>query len=100
MYKRQLSSLLKPVEYLFDDSLRISNFTNKLLGMTISHLGMGVFIIGVTITSTYNIEVDRSARVGDSWEVGNYSFTFDDLRQVDGPNYQAQEASISVFENN
>ncbi|MBI79552.1 MAG: c-type cytochrome biogenesis protein CcmF [Gammaproteobacteria bacterium] len=95
-----LSSLLKPVEYLFDDSLRISNFTNKLLGMTISHLGMGVFIIGVTITSTYNIEVDRSARVGDSWEVGNYSFTFDDLRQVDGPNYQAQEASISVFENN
>ena len=95
-----LSSLLKPAEYLLNDGLRISNFTNKLWGMTVSHFGMGIFIIVVTITSTYNIEEDRSARVGDTWEVGNYSFTFDDLRQVDGPNYQAQEASISVFENN
>ena len=95
-----LSSLLKPAEYLLNDGLRISNFTNKLWGMTVSHFGMGIFIVGVTITSTYNIEEDRSARVGDTWEVGNYSFTFDDLRQVDGPNYQAQEASISVFENN
>ncbi|OUU79066.1 MAG: hypothetical protein CBC38_05880 [Gammaproteobacteria bacterium TMED78] len=95
-----LSSISKPAEYIFSNKLKISNFTNKLWGMTVSHFGMGIFIIGVTITSTYSIETDRSARVGDSWDVGIYSFTFDDLRSVSGPNYEAQEAAISVFNGN
>ena len=67
--------------------------------MTLAHLGVGVFILGATVTSSYNIETDRSARPGDRWEVAGYEFVFRGLRQFDGVNYSADEGEFEVRRN-
>ena len=67
--------------------------------MTLAHLGVGVFILGATITSSYTIETDRSARPGDRWELFGYEFVFRNIRNFDGVNYRATEGEFEVRRN-
>jgi cytochrome c-type biogenesis protein CcmF len=68
-------------------------------GMTLAHLGVGMFVLGATVTSSYNLETDRSAAPGDRWETGGYEFVFVGLRNVDGPNYRAVEGEFELRRN-
>ncbi len=65
-------------------------------GMLLAHLGVAVFIVGVTLVKGYETEKDIRMQLGDSVEIGGYSFTLDALNQVPGPNYEATRATISV----
>ena len=93
-----LASLIQPIR-----SLRRSPGTPPIsrgvLGMSIAHFGVGVFVLGVTIVSSFNVEADRSLRVGDQVSVGGYEFELRSLRNVQGPNYQAVEGDIDVRKN-
>ena len=64
--------------------------------MALAHLGIGVFILGATITSSYTIETDRAATPGDRWEVLGYEFVFRGIRSLDGVNYRATEGEFEV----
>jgi cytochrome c-type biogenesis protein CcmF len=68
-------------------------------GMTLAHLGVGLFVVGATVTSSYNLETDRSAAPGDRWETGGYEFLFVGVRDVDGPNFQAVEGEFELRRN-
>tara|TARA_B100000749_G_C18213429_1_gene377024 strand:- start:109 stop:636 length:528 start_codon:yes stop_codon:yes gene_type:complete len=68
-------------------------------GMFLAHLGVGIFVLGATVTSSYNVETDSSASPGDRWEVDGYEFVFRDVRQVQGPNYEATEGEFEVRRN-
>ena len=68
--------------------------------MYLAHLGVGVFIVGATVTSSYTVETDSSAVLGDRWQVGEYELVFRDLRQVEGINYEATEGEFEVWEDN
>ena len=57
--------------------------------MMVAHLGVAVFIFGVTMVKTYEIERDVKMDVGDTTEVAGYTFTFRGVRDVQGPNYVA-----------
>ena len=70
-----------------------------VLGMSIAHFGVGLFVLGVTIVSAYNVEADRSLRPGETVEVAGYSFELRGLRNVQGPNYQAVEGEVDVSRN-
>jgi cytochrome c-type biogenesis protein CcmF len=65
-------------------------------GMYAAHLGVGLFILGATVTSAYDTELDRGVRPGDTWQAGGYEFTFQGLRNVEGPNYTAIEGEFAV----
>ncbi len=65
-------------------------------GMTIAHLGLGMFVLGATVTSSYSVEVDRRAVVGDQLSVAGLDFIFRGTRDVQGPNYQAVEGEFEV----
>jgi cytochrome c-type biogenesis protein CcmF len=67
-------------------------------GMSLAHLGLAITIIGVVVSSVYNTEVHRSMVPGDSAQAGGYTFRFQGVRQVPGPNYQATEAEFSVYQ--
>jgi cytochrome c-type biogenesis protein CcmF len=83
---------------------RIATKTNKMAalflmprwfyGMTIAHIGIAVFIVGVSLTSTYSIEKDIRLAPGQSYELGGYEFEFKDIQQVKGPNYMATEGLV------
>ncbi len=67
-------------------------------GMTFAHFGVGVFIIGVTLTSIYNVEEDVRLAPGDSYTIGPVTYAFDGVRSIQGPNYNAVRGHITVTE--
>ena len=70
--------------------------TRAMLGQSVAHLGVGLFILGVTVVSAFNIETDQSMRAGESIEVAGHSFQLRELRQVEGPNYTAIEGVVEI----
>jgi cytochrome c-type biogenesis protein CcmF len=65
-------------------------------GMLLGHLGMAVFIVGVTLTSLYNQEKDLRMEPGDVYTVAGYEFTFNGVREFNIDNYSATRGSFSV----
>jgi cytochrome c-type biogenesis protein CcmF len=65
-------------------------------GMLLAHVGVAVFITGVTLVKGYEVEKDVRMQPGDTVEVGGYTFQLDGLSQVPGPNYEATRGAISV----
>jgi cytochrome c-type biogenesis protein CcmF len=88
-----LASLWNPIMRLFGKGPRL---TAGMIGMQLAHAGVGLFVIGITVTSTYSIETDQSVRLGETVQVGDYSITFNDLQQIQGANYTALRADIDV----
>jgi cytochrome c-type biogenesis protein CcmF len=68
------------------------------VGMSIAHLGVGVFTLGVTMVSAFTVETDRALSPGNAIEVAGFEFEMRELRNVEGPNYSAIEALIEVRE--
>ena len=73
-----------------------AGITRSALGMSIAHLGMGLFVLGATIVSAFGIESDRAMRIGETLEVAGLQFQLRELREVAGPNYTAIEAVVEV----
>ncbi|RZO22060.1 MAG: heme lyase CcmF/NrfE family subunit [Candidatus Thioglobus sp.] len=70
----------------------------SVFGMTMAHLGIGVFVIGVTFTSIYSIEKDLRMAPGETYKISNYVFRFDGVEKSNGPNYTADTGKITVLE--
>ena len=64
--------------------------------MCLAHFGVGVFILGATMVSAYNVETDVPARPGDRFEVGGYEILFRSVRPVEGPNFSAEEGEFEL----
>jgi len=90
------AALLDPVKRILRRGSAPIALTRGQWGMTFAHLGVGIFILGATVTSSYNVETDTSATPGDRWEVDGYELVFRDIRRVDGPNFQATEGEFEV----
>ena len=68
-------------------------------GMIIAHAGIAVTLLGVTLTSIYNEQRDVRMAVNESLAVDDFVFVLQEVRKIEGPNYIADEAVISVTEN-
>ncbi len=77
---------------------RARQIPRAIVGMMIAHLGVAVFILGVTLVKSGEVERDVKMNVGDTAEIGDYVFTFRGVREVPGPNYRALRGEISVTE--
>jgi cytochrome c-type biogenesis protein CcmF len=70
--------------------------SRSYFGMQLAHLGIAVFIIGVTLVKGYETERDVRMNVGDTVEAGGYSFMFDGVRDLSGPNYHAAQGRVVI----
>ncbi len=70
-----------------------------LWGMWLAHLGVAVFIFGVTAVKTHEEQRDVPLAVGGSAELGPWRFTLQRLVEVQGPNYVALQADIELQRN-
>jgi cytochrome c-type biogenesis protein CcmF len=90
-----LSALIEPAKRLFSKRGLLS-MPRGMLGMSLAHFGVGMFVLGVAVTSAYSIETDIGMQPGESVNIAGYQFEFAGTRHVDGPNYQAEEGTINV----
>jgi cytochrome c-type biogenesis protein CcmF len=75
---------------------RTSQLTRATVGMMVAHLGVAVFIFGVTIVKTHEVERDVKMKPGDYTTIGNLRFTLQEFKEVQGPNYQAVRGVVDV----
>ena len=78
---------------------RARQIPRAMVGMMIAHVGVAVFILGVTLVRTGEIERDVQMGPGDSTTIGDLVFTFRGASDVRGPNYRAAQGEIEVTRN-
>jgi len=88
-----LSALVDPVRQLVGRGPRVSQ---AALGMSVAHLGLGLFVLGVTVTSSFGLATDQRIAPGETARVGDYEVAFKGTRPETGPNYQALRGEITV----
>jgi cytochrome c-type biogenesis protein CcmF len=73
--------------------------TRAHYGMVIAHIGVAVFVVGITVVKGYESEKDATLKDGETVELGAYSFRLERVASVTGPNYRAAQAAIAVSKN-
>jgi cytochrome c-type biogenesis protein CcmF len=68
-------------------------------GMIVAHLGVAVFIVGVTMVKSYGIEQNVTMETGQTLNVGGYDFTFRGVKPVNGPNYTGMAGIVEMRRN-
>jgi cytochrome c-type biogenesis protein CcmF len=69
------------------------------LGMVTAHIGVAVFVVGVTLVKTYESDKDLKMKPGETVSLAGYLFRLDQVANVKGPNYVAARAKVSVTRN-
>jgi len=70
--------------------------TRSHYGMVTAHIGVAVFVVGVTLVKGYESAEDVRLRPGETAALGGYVFALDQVSTVKGPNYVAARAQVSV----
>ncbi|HWM41231.1 MAG TPA: heme lyase CcmF/NrfE family subunit [Burkholderiales bacterium] len=70
--------------------------TRAHYGMVTAHIGMAVFVVGVTLVRGYESADDVRLRPGESATLAGHVFRLDEVSTVRGPNYVAARAQVSV----
>lgn len=81
-----------------DGKLDITKPTQSYWGMVVAHIGIGIAIIGVTLVSHYESQLDVRMDSGDKVELSGYQFSLLNVQPTEGPNYSAQRATIIAYE--
>ena len=78
---------------------KLGTLPRSYFGMQFAHLGVAVFIIGVTVVKGYQTEKDVRMNIGDTVTIADYRFKFNGVTEVPGPNYRAWRGLIEVSKN-
>ena len=68
----------------------------SFVGMHLAHIGVAVFVVGVTMVGSYQDEKDVKLAPGQSVDVAGYHFTFNGVKAVEGPNYVAAQGDFDL----
>jgi cytochrome c-type biogenesis protein CcmF len=78
----------------FQQGLRLQSA--GFYGMSVAHIGLAVFLVGVAVSSLYSQEKTVRLATGETAELGGYAFRFDGVEAAPGPNYVAQQGRFTV----
>ncbi len=78
---------------------RLGKPTRSFIGMQVAHLGMAIFVIGVTMVGAYQEEKDVRMLAGETVTVGGYQIQLVGVDRVPGPNYQAMRGTFLLSQN-
>ncbi len=78
---------------------RLFSLPRGAWGMTLAHIGLGVFILGAAMETSGRIEAAKVLQSGAQMTIAGYQLTMGQVTPVDGPNYSAQRAHIAVARN-
>ncbi|NQV80504.1 MAG: heme lyase CcmF/NrfE family subunit [Alphaproteobacteria bacterium] len=78
---------------------RARNLPRSAWGGAIAHAGLGVAILGMTGTLSWETEQLQIMRPGDRVEIAGYELEFDGVEPVTGPNYDAVRGTFRIYRN-
>jgi len=87
-----LSSLIDPLDRL----RRGIRVPAAMLGMAIAHIGLGMFVLGITFVQSNTLERDIALKPGGSVTLAGYNFRFDGVQNIEGPNYEGLRGTVTV----
>ena len=64
--------------------------------MALAHIGIGVLVLGITVSGTGRVEHILTMRPGETTDLAGYRVRLDGIEPVQGPNYLAQRATFTV----
>ncbi len=73
--------------------------TRSFMGMQVAHLGIAIFVIGITMVGAYQEEKDVRMLPGDTVNVGGYQIQLMEVSKVPGPNYEAMRGTFLLTKN-
>lgn len=79
---------------------RVFKLPVRVWGMTVSHVGLGVFILGAVGETSLRSHTTLALEQGQSAELANWTFTLDRVDPIEGPNWYADRASLIVERGN
>ena len=65
-------------------------------GMTLAHLGLGVWTLGVAFASTFSVEKDVRLGPGGVADIGGYDFRFEGVVETQGPNFVSDTGRVVI----
>ena len=90
-----LSSLIDPINRL----RQRMPLPASQIGMTIAHIGLGCFVLGVTFVKSNTIETDVAVARGETKQVGEYVFRYNGGEPIEGPNFDGFRGHVTVTRN-
>ncbi|WP_018609002.1 heme lyase CcmF/NrfE family subunit [Uliginosibacterium gangwonense] len=65
-------------------------------GMWLAHMGIAVFILGVTLVRGLESNIDVQMRISDTAHLAGYDFTMTNIEDYAGPNFDSTRATIKI----
>ena len=81
----------------FKDTANWKSTPISYWGMHVAHIGIAVCVVDITMVKGYETEKDVRMTIGDTVEVGGYTFRLTGIDQVPGPNYSADRGSVELI---
>ena len=81
------------------DVTRLLRLPRADWGKFTAHSGLGVTMAGIAGIMAWQSEDIRVVNTGNSWKLGGYEFTLEDVRQERGPNYFTTMADVRLSKN-
>ena len=75
---------------------RARNLPLGAWGMALAHAGVGVFILGAVVETGFKVEAARIIPVNEEVAAGPWKVRLDDVRIIEGPNYLAEQGTLTV----
>ena len=77
---------------------RSLNLPRSAYGMSLAHIGVAIFVIGVTVSSAWRIDIEQPITIGEKVIVNNIVLTFLSVNNVNGPNWIAERGKFEVLQ--
>jgi len=79
-----------------DSWRRLKGLPRGAWGMTLAHLGLGVFVLGACFELGWKAEAAQALPLGGSLDVAGYHLVLEKVGPVEGPNFDSERALIQV----
>ena len=75
---------------------RAAGLPRSVFGTTLAHAGLGLTVLGIVAATTWQGEIIRSMKPGDTATLAGYELTLDGFVKRDGSNYQETAVKFTV----
>ena len=65
-------------------------------GMSLAHIGVAIFVMGVTVSSAWKIEIEQPIKEGEKVIINSIELKFLNINNVEGPNWIAERGEFEV----